>query len=244
MGIFKDLDNDGLEQQEDRLGGYQVLDTSAYDAEISLAYAGKSANGAQFLTVHAKLDNGQEHRETLYVTNRKGENFWTNDADKKVPLPGYTLANNLCIVATDLPLNEQTDEEKIVKIYDFDEGKEMPKAVPVITSLIGKRVTLGILNVLENKKAKQGDKWAATADEKNANYIDNVFHEETKMTVAEALKHKGWDADKADFYQKWLTKNEGKVRDKREIKDGQGGTSGKPGAAPESGGTERRSLFK
>lgn len=250
-GIFDKLKTEGLEKAEDRLGGYQPLETDAYGSTITLAYAGAAASGAQNVTVHAKTDDGKEYRETIYITNKKGENWFLNkqDQSKKVPLPGFTVINDLCIATTDRELSEQPTEEKMVKIYDYEQKAEVPQAAHVLVDLIGKRVTLGILNTLENKGVKQPDgSYADGPEERNVNNIDKVFHDETKMTVVEAMNAGGWDAEKAAFYPGWLERNKGKTRDKRSIKDGQGGTSGRPGAsnnagAPASGGGERKSLF-
>jgi hypothetical protein len=243
MGIFKNLETKGLEQNEDRVGGYNPLDSDLYTGTIKLAYAGQSAKGARSVTVHAEV-GGQEYRETIYITNRNGEPFWTNDNGKKSPLPGFTVINDICIAATDKPLEEQETEEKQVKLYDFDERKEVLKGVDVLIDLLDKPIALGILNILQNKSVKQGDgSYADGPEEQNINQIDKVFHAETKMTVKEALDAEGWDADKADFHQKWIDKNAGKVRDKRTIKDGQGGTAGKPGGSAPTGGGERKTLF-
>jgi hypothetical protein len=243
MGIFSNVKTDDLEKAEDRVGGYAPLTADAYKAKITLAFAGESSGGARNLTIHADL-NGREYRETIYVTSKKGDNFWLNDNNKKVPLPGYTTVNNICLVTTDKPLDEQDSEEKIVKLYDYEERKEMPKSVHVLTELIGKELHLGILNTLENKRVQSGDKWVDGPDEQNVNNIDAVFHDPTLMTVNEATS----ENPQAMFYQSWVDRNRGKVRDKRTIKDGQAGTAGRPGAAsaPSAGassGGERTSLF-
>lgn len=247
MGIFGNLNTEGLEKTEDRLGGFQSYETDAYDATIKLAYAGKSANGAQSVNFVFDLAGGKEYRETVWVTNRKGENWFLNQNDKtkKVPLPGFTVVNDICLMTTDKPLAEQDTEEKVVKIYDFDEKKEMPKSVDVLVGLLGQKVTLGILATLENKSKKNdaGD-YEATAEERTVNSIDKVFHEPTKLTTTEAEQ----GLTEGVFYTSWVERNKGKTRDKREIKDGQAGTAGRPGKGtssgpPASGGGERKSLF-
>jgi hypothetical protein len=245
MSVFKNLKSEGLEKSEDRVGGFGAMDADAYKAKITLAYAGESSGGATSVTLHADI-NGREYRETFYVTNRKGENFFLNKSDtsKKVGLPGFTVVNDICFVTTEKSLSEQDTEEKIVKLYDYDEKKEMPKSVPVMVDLIGKELSLGILNILENKSVKDNNgQWADGPDEQNINVVDKVFHEPTRMTVNEATSEK----PEALFYDSWVERNKGKVRDKRTIKDGQAGTAGRPGAskgapaATEAG--ERKSLF-
>lgn len=239
MGVFGNLKSEGLEKTEDRLGGFAPLESDAYEATIKLAYAGKSAKGALSLNIVADL-GGREYRETLWVSNAKGENWWVNDNNKKVPLPGFTVANDLCLVTTDKTLDDQNTEEKIVKIYDFEEKKEVPKSVDVLVDMIGQKVTLGILKNLENKTQLQGNEYIAIADTRDTNTIEKVFHYPTGMTVNEATS----DKPEANFLPSWTERNKGKTRDRRSIKDGQAGSSGRPGGgAPAAGGGERRSLF-
>ena len=128
MSIFGNLTNEGLEETTDRLGGFQIRATDIYPATIKAAYAGQSEGGARSVTVVAELPDG-EYSETIYVTNKKGENWFLNqnDKSKKVPLPGFTTIDDICLVTTGKPLSEQDSEEKVVKVYDYDEKKELPK---------------------------------------------------------------------------------------------------------------------
>lgn len=249
MGLFGNLTDEGLEKSEDRVGGgYQPKDTDIYHATCMMAYALKSAQGAQGVFLEFKFDDGSTYRETVYVTNKKGENFFLNkdDTSKKVKLPGYVVMNDLCLVMTDKPLAQQDDEEKVVKIYDFETRSDVPKSVPVLVELLGKTVFLAIGNTLENKSKKEGDKYVPTADERNVNNIEKVFHDPTMLTTTEAENGK----TEGEFHKSWLERNKGVVRDKRTIKDGQGGTTGRPGGATASSGppsagaaAPRQSLF-
>ncbi len=241
MGIFSDMKDEGLEQTQDRLGGYTPFETNAYESMIKLAYAGKSTGGAHSITLVADAD-GREYRETVYITNKQGENFFLNKQDKtkKVPLPGFTTINDLCLMTTDKPLSEQETEEKVVNIYDYDAGKEMPKSVQVLTELLGKKVYLGITNSLVNKNEKNGaGEYVPTAETRNENTIDKVFHHPTKMTVVEAREGK----KEPVFFDAWVEKNAGQVRD-RTVNAG-AGSSGKPNAGPPAGGSAapKKSLF-
>lgn len=245
MGIFSNATTEGLEESEDRVGGFQPLDTDAYDTTIKVAYAGQSSGGAQCVTLIGDA-GGKEYRETIYWTDRKGQNFYLNknDQTKKLPLPGFTILNDICLCATDKPLAEQATEEKIVNIYDYDQKKEVPTSVPVLVDLVGKVVTLGIVRNLENKNVKQGNEYVPTADTRETNNIEKVFHTETKGTVVEARNGQ----DPGAFFATWVERNKGNVRDKRTLKEGQAGTAGRPGAPaggpPTSGGQpERKSLF-
>lgn len=242
---FGNLTNDGLEEAEDRLGGgYQPLDTDMYMATIKAAYAGKSAGGAQNVTILADV-NGREYRETIYITNKKGENFFLNKEDnsKKVPLPGFTTIDDLCLITTEQPLAAQPVEDKMLKIWDPEQRKEMPKSVPVLVDLTGKQVLLAIGKLLENKNEKDSSgNYVPTADTRESNVIEKVLHPELKITVVEAKN----SAEGPAYHDAWLEKNRGNVRDRRTIKDGQAGEAGRPSrGAPAAGAAAGRpkSLF-
>ena len=57
--IFGNLTTEGLEESQDRLGGFRVLDTDAYTGVIKAAYAGKSPHSkAQSISVILDLPGG------------------------------------------------------------------------------------------------------------------------------------------------------------------------------------------
>lgn len=244
---FGNLKDDNLEAAQDTLGGYAPLPSGIYSGTIKAIYAGKSDGGAHNVTVLLDL-GGRELRETIYISNKKGENWYPNkqSPDKKLPLPGFTIANDLALVATGLPLSEQPFEDKILNVYDPEQRKEVPKSVSVMVDAIGKPVSVAVLNVLENKAVKdQSGNYIDTAETRNSNTIDKVFDTDSKMTVAEAREQKTGGI----FWAKWSEMNSGKVRDKRTIKDGAAGSasSGKPVMRPTSSGAgaeaPRKSLF-
>lgn len=246
MSMFGDLTNDGLEETEDRLGGFAPFDTDIHTGTIKVAYAGAAASGARNVTLIVDV-GGKEYRETIYITNKKGENFFLNkdDKTKKVPLPGFTTIDDICLVTTGKPLAEQGAEDKMVKVYDPEQKKEVPKSVPVLTELLGQVVSLAIVKTLENKSIKQGNEYVPTAETRLTNSIEKVFHTESRSTVAEARNN----VEKPAFWDAWLERNKGKERDKRTIKDGAAGAPGRPGAvsagAPQAAGgsSPRKSLF-
>lgn len=239
MGIFGNLTDDGLEKTEDRVGGgYQPFDSDIYLAKIKTAYAIKSDGGAHGVVLTAEA-NGREYRETLWVTNKKGENFYLNknDQTKKVPLPGYATMNQICLVTTDKPLSQQDTAEKVINVYDPALSKEVPKSVDMLVDLLGKELYLAIGQSLTNKSEKQGDTYVAIADTRIENSIEAVFHHPTKMTVNEASS----ENPTAGFYDAWLARNQGQQRDRRTIKDGANSGSGAPsaGASP----APKKSIF-
>ncbi len=244
MSLFGNLNSAGLEESQDRLGGYSALESDSYTGKIKLAWAGKSPQGAQFINLVVAFGN-TEYRETLYITNRNGENFYLNknDKTKKVPLPGFTVIDDMCLVTTGKPLCEQSTEEKIVKVWDSTEKKELPKSVPVLVDLLEKEVTLGIIKELQNKTENVNGEHIPIGETREVNIIDKVFHTETGMTVAEARAGQ----TEGTFHGSWVERNKGKNRDKRTLKDGATGQAGAPkrpaGAAPSANQPARKSLF-
>lgn len=243
--MFGNLTTDGLQESQDRLGGISVFNTDIYIGTVKALYAGKSSGGATSVTLIADL-NGKEYTETLYVTNKDGQNWFANKQDntKKVPLPGFTVVDDICLIATGEPLAAQETEEKVVKVWDSEAKKEMPKSVPMIIAALGKPIALGIQKTLANKQTKVGTEYVANAETREENHIDKVYHPEMKLTVAEARAGQ----DVAQFWDAWLLKNKDQVRDKRTIKDGEAGNSGAPSKAPPKPGTPagqpaRKSLF-
>lgn len=240
MTLFNNLKSDGLEESQDRLGGFTPLESGIYTGTIKAAYAGHSQSGAMSVTVLADF-GGKEYRETFYITNKKGENYFLNkdDKTKKVPLPGFTVVDDICLIATGKPLAEQETEEKVINLYDYELKKEVPKSVPMMTELLGQKISLGILKQTENKSVKQGDEHVPTAETREVNLVDKVFHPELKLTVAEARNGQ----EEPKFYAAWEKRNKGQTRDKRTIKDGAGGNSGSPPKPAAGAAPARKSLF-
>lgn len=233
--VFGNVSTDGLEEAQDRVGGFRVLETDAYKGTIKMAYVGKAANSkARSVTIVLAHASG-EYRETLWVTNRNDENFYVKDG-KKNALPGFTIVDDICVMTTNKGLTEQAAEEKVVNLYDFDQKKEVPTSVPMLVDLLGKEVTLGIQKHLVNKQAKDGNgEYQDTAETREVNVIDKVFHVPSNLTVVEARN----GVQQAKFYGLWVERNRDQTQDRRSIKDGasaQGGRSGRPVGAPPKAG--------
>lgn len=251
MSVFGNLTNDGLEETNDRLGGFNIRETNVYPATIKVAYAGQSQGGAKNVTVVVTLPDG-EYNETVYVTNKQGENWFLNpnDRTKKVPLPGFTTIDDICLVTTGNPLSAQPTEEKVVKVYDYDEKKELPKSVQVLTELTGKTVLLGIVKETVDKNAKNDStgEYEPTGETRDQNVISKVFHDPSKVTVVEAREAQKANRDaEAVFHDKWLDKNKGQVINRAKgAGDGKGGAPRGNAGAPQSGQTTAKktnSLF-
>ena len=246
MSLFKNLTTAGLEETEDRTGGFAAINADLYTATIKMAYHSVAKSGANAINLVFDIGS-REYRETIYITNKKGENFFLNKEDKtkKVPLPGFTVVDDICLCATEQPLSEQESEDKVVKLYDHEAKKELNKTVPVLTGLLGKQVGIGVIKSLENKNVlnETTGLYEPTAETREVNSIDKVFHVPTNLTMVEVRN----GVEEAVFFAGWVERNKNQIRDKRAIKDGAAGrpTSGRAAStAPVAGATtERKSLF-
>lgn len=201
--ILSKLNDNGLEETTDTLGGSFLLESGAYKATIANAYISTAKSGAISVTVLYKID-GKDFSETIYVSNRDGENFYVK-GNKKIPLPGYTTVNDICLIATGKPVAEQEVEEKVVKIFDYTAKTEIPTAMPCLTALCGQEIMLGILKKKEykNKKNDSTGEYEPIDEIREYNSISKAFYPELLCTVHEALNDKP-----AEFYSKWVEKNE------------------------------------
>lgn len=230
MSLFANMTNDGLEKTGDSLGGsYGPVDTDIHSGVITMAYAIQSAKGAHAMVLDFDL-NGKHYNETIYFTNRAGENFFIDkQSKKKVPMPGYTTVNDICLLATEEPLADQEFQEKAVDIYDKEEKKKVPKAVMVATGMLQKPISLAIIKCLESKTVydEAKDEYIPTEETRDTNYIAKAFHTESKLTVTEAEAGK----EEGVFWGAWLERNPpGKVFDKRTYDPKKHGATGRPPA--------------
>lgn len=254
--IFANMKSDDIEVQDERLGGFARKPTNLYPAKIKVAYLSKAASGAHALNVVFDIA-GQEYRENaVYFTNKKGENFFypkdsngTPDTTKpKQMLPGFVYVDSLCMLSTGQEFHQLADtiEEKTLKVYDPEEKKEVPKAMQVITGLTGADVLLAIVEQTANKTEKndQTGNYDPIAESRDENFIEHVFHLDSKASYSEMKKALKAEAEGKDlpafiFADAWKEKNEGKKRDVRTIKDGDGSApkSGRPASsnAPAAG---------
>ena len=240
MSLFGNVDSQGMEEAVDSLGGGNHLKESGiYIAEIVVAYVTESKNGAQEVNLELKLEDGSDYRETLYVTNRNKQTFFEKDG-KRIPLPGFTRVNDICLVCTGEEMVNQGHEFKTLALYDYESKKEVPREVPVLVDLVGTTVAVAIQKIRENKTTKNEstNKYEPTNEPREKNEIVAVFHPELKQTVREAQ-----DERDADFWDKWLEKNEGQTYDKFKEVTGSAGGASKARTASTSSAPARKSVF-
>jgi hypothetical protein len=212
----------GSEKEKDVLGGRTLLPTGVYEGTLDVAYITKSPGGATAFNLVIDI-GGKKVRDQIYVTNRAGGVTYTKDG-KKFPLPGYSLINALAKLTAGKEIPQLEFEKKLVKVYNFEQRKEVPTEVEVAVELVGQPVKLGIEQHRENKNAKdQAGNYVPTAEIREFNTVTRVFHAQTGQTASE------YNAQApAEFLALWAKEYDGKVIDK---------TAKGPVAPAPSGGT-------
>lgn len=254
MSMLSNMKSEGLEGQEDRLGGFQLKTTDLYPAKIKLAYLVESKKGAYGLNLIFSINNADYRERTIWFTNQNKENYYFTKDDKgnatktKAQLPGFVLVNNLCRLAIGKELHEIQEEEKVIKVYDADEKKEIPKAMPVLTELHGAEVLLAIVEKTVNKTVLNDNtgKYDAIAETTEQNEIEHVFHLETRASMNEVdaytkAENEGKTPPPFDFANQWEERYKGKKRDARTIRDGDTPKSGRPAASGNAGASKTES---
>lgn len=240
--------------ERDSLGGARVLNSGIHLLTVEMAYIIESKGGAYGLELRFKAENNDNLRQTIYFTSgrEKGQkNFFEKDG-KKSFLPGFLLVNSLCLLTVAKELSQVVPEEKLVNVWDSTQKKELPKKVPVLMELIGKKVYAAVFKQIEDKTKLEGNEYVPTGETIEKNEIDKFFRESDRMTVAEVMAHAQDPQVQPIFFGQWSEKWTDKVRDKTTGKKpplgsgaGAGTLFGGAGAAAPNGAAGRptSSLF-
>lgn len=213
--MFDNLKTDeSIQQEADVLGGYSALESDVYDFAINMAYVDHSKSGAMSLNLICKDRHGNNLRQTLWMTSGKDKgclNYFVDRDGKKQYLPDFNKANAIALLTVGKEISELAPETKVINVYDFDQRKELPKEMPVVTELVGQEITFGVLKQIVDKNIKD-DKgnYVPSGETREENVIDKVFRTADQKTVAEIRA----EQDTAVFYDMWIGKNRGVTRNR------------------------------
>lgn len=191
------------ETTQDRIGtGSFTVDSGIYPAKITKAYLQQAASSkAVSIIFEFALPDSKTLTETVWVTNKTGENFYVDKkSNKPAYLPGFELASNIAFVAIGKELAELTPEPKVIEIYNSELKKKAPTTVQMLMDLVEKEIIVGVQKVLEFKQAKNQvtGAYEDTAETRESNEIVNVF----TLSGLTALEVKS-GAKEVDFINKF-----------------------------------------
>ena len=238
------LDNitidESIENEKDSVGGGGLLDSALYSMKIALAYLRKSEGGALALVAHFKTDEGRELRQSFWVTSgdAKGNKNYYEREGEKFYLPGFNLANSLCLLTVGKNLNELVPETKVIPLWNSEKQAEEPTEAPVLTELLDKEIIAGVLRQKVNKNTKTDAGYVPSDEIREENEIDKFFRARDKMTTAEIRAQ----AEEAVFHETWANKRTGVTRD-RSTKGGVSSGAQKSDALSGNSSKPQKSLF-
>lgn len=253
MSLLSGLNtSNDIADEKDSVGGSRLRDSGLYPMTINLAYITKSTGGAMALNLLLADDDG-DVRQQLWITNRNGENTYVDRKGDKQYLPGFNMANSLCLLALGKEIAALDTEDKVINLYNYEAKADVPTKVAMITDLLGKEILVGLLKqtVDKNKENPNFDsskpehkennpKYVPSGETRDENEVDKFFRAEDRMTSSEIKAQ----ATEAVFVETWNTKWKGITRNKAKgAKDG-AGTAGapKPGV-PSANAKPAQSLF-
>ena len=231
MNMLANLTTDAtIATEKDSIGGSRTLDSGLYGCTVSMAYINKSAGGAMGLVLTLKTAEGNEVRQTLWMTSgtAKGcKNYYEDKQGAKQYLPGFTHANALCLLTVGKEISALETETKVVNVYSPEAKAEVPTKVEVLMDLLNQEIIVGLIKQNVDKTVKNdAGVYVATGETRDENEIDKFFRAKDKMTTAEIRAQ----ADEATFINSWEAKWKDKVKDRAK-----GATAGLPGV-PKLGG--------
>lgn len=232
---------DNTEAVRDTVGGGGFLvDSGVYHCTVKMAYLDTADSEAMSLNVELETDTGATIKEAFWIRSGAAKGKKTTYTDKKDPskehpLPGFTLANDLCLLAAKKPISALSTEKKVIKLYDFAAGGEVPKEKSVITDLIGTEILAGVIKQTVDKTSKNEvtGKYEPTGETRDENEIDKFFRARDSKVVNEIIAK----AEEAEFINTWKNKWEGQVRNKASSSSNAvpgipGSNAASPSAAP------------
>lgn len=222
--MFNDLKTDtSIQSGGDNLGGskFDALDSGLYLLTVKLAYGSMSAGKARALNLLMETEDGKELKAQLWLTSSEakgGQNFYTAQDPKtgkpglKKYLPGFELANHLCLMTVNCEISQARVEKKVINLYDYSARQEVPTEVQMVTDLLGKKVYAGVIKELVNKRVKDPNtgEYVDSKETREQNDIDKFFHYPKGLTVTEAEAKLTEPA----FKNRWVEKWTGQVKDR------------------------------
>ncbi|QPG06986.1 hypothetical protein IT774_07735 [Salinimonas marina] len=228
---------------QDRLGGSRLLATDVYAGNIKYAYLSQADSGAIAINFQAETDDKQLINQTTYMTSRTGSNTYVDkQSGEDRYLPGFILGNSLALLTVGDEIGNLTVEEKVINLYNFDEKKELPTKVQMLSELIGQRAKFAVEQQIQDKNVKNdAGKYVASGETREVNEVTKVFRDRDNMTVTEIQER----VEDAVFMDLWVEKNKGEVINKAKGAATGGAKSGAPtkagAGASKAGGV--KSLF-
>jgi len=208
-----DLPKNVQTQSIERVGGGYAWESGVYDATIKMVYLNQSASEAVSCNIILENSAGKELKESFWIKSGKAKGNKTYFTKDKVdyPLPGYSIANSMCVAATGESLSKcmESIEKKTINVYNPELRKEAPSERPILTGLLNKVIKVAVHQVVEDKVSKAANgQYEPTGESRTVNQCK--FFGNTEGKTAEEIT----SSSDATMFDNWSAKNKGTVLDK------------------------------
>lgn len=219
-----------IADETDYIGGNSTKESGLYDATVTMAYLQKSKGGALGLVLTLATKQG-DVRQTLWMASgdaKGNKNYYEKDGERFY-LPGYNMANSLCLLTVGKEIGAMDTETKLVNVYNSELKKEVPTSVEVLVELLGKEILVGLIKQTVDKTVNDGSgNYVPTGESRDENEIDKLFRSTDRKTTAEIRDQ----SSEAVFVETWNTKWAGVTKDR--TTKGVGAVAGAPRTAANS----------
>lgn len=141
-------------EEKGTIGGvskFKIEEDGVYDVVIDMvAFKESKASGSAWYDITFKTEGGAKINDKLFVLNKDGQPYNIDKNGQKKSTYGWNR-----MAALNFLTNGEWDglpipEEKEIMVYDYDLSAEVAKVVPIVPSMIGKALTVGIKMQLED----------------------------------------------------------------------------------------------
>lgn len=233
MSILANLKSDAsIKNETDNVGSsFSVVDSGLYEGVITQAYIQNADSGAMALNVTLKTEAGNEINQSLWMTSgtaKGGNNYYVDKDGQKQYLPGYLMANSLCLLTAGKEISDMDTENKVIQLYSSTAKAKVPTKVNMLMDLLNQPIVFGVIKQTVDKTVKNdAGVYVPTGETREENELDKFFRASDRKTTAEIRAQ----AEEAAFAAIWEAKWQGKVRNKAKGAGTGNGTAGAPNTA-------------
>ena len=187
---------------------YDPVESGVYKGcTVTEAYLHKDKNN--IVKQHMCYEvNGSEVSESFVVMKNGKQTEVDSKTNKEKLLWGRAAAAEVNFLIASMDIDAITKNQKVIQLYDFEQGGKVDTTVVELAELIGKPIDLAILKTRRNKMKKVGDKFVATPDENIGNRVKKHARTSDGKTMAEIKANTD-----AEFMTEWANTYKGKTLD-------------------------------
>lgn len=239
------------DEEKDVVSSGGALDTNVYPAKIKYGYLYKSTRGALMAKIEFDTGGRSVSIDECIMSNKSGELKATYEKGGEVRLlPGYSkilnvfqtvgITNDAGELVQDL--SEVEVEERLLKLYDFKERKEVASEQNCLVQLFDENVEIAVYKEVVDKTTNVAGEdepadYQPTGETREVNEVVKVMNEDGFTLLEQGDE----DVTEPLFKAEWIEAHKGKVKNKAKGAKEGAAKSGRPGG--KAGGPKKKLSF-